>query len=238
MKVSDSEKRVDTADSCQGNAARRERRNSVGGIFSPHDLSGAQARRAFGQTLPADAARYRPRPARSEKNGKVLQNVFSALALSTRDTDVTGWYQDHSVVGVMFTEIAVDLKKSILAHHAAAGQQRVARLPDARTVQPDQYFLPSVSRGLGRGRRATPSRRIPRSIRICGRRTAAKECRAGSSAALDLTGASPRLLVFSPLFLLIAVAVKFSSKGPILFRQQRIGQLGSASPFSSSVPCM
>ena len=54
------------------------------------------------------------RVAPSEKNSKVLQNVFAALALSTRDTDVIGWYKDRSVVGVMFTEIAVDLKKSIL----------------------------------------------------------------------------------------------------------------------------
>ena len=51
----------------------------------------------------------------SEKNGKVLENILSALALSTRDTDVTGWYKHHAVVGIMFTEIAVDLKKSILA---------------------------------------------------------------------------------------------------------------------------
>ena len=34
--------------------------------------------------------------------------MLSALALSTRETDVAGWYKDHTVVGVMFTEIAVD----------------------------------------------------------------------------------------------------------------------------------
>src|SRR6202142_2419542 len=51
----------------------------------------------------------------NEKNGRVLQNVLSALSLSTRDTDLTGWYKANAVVGIMFTEIAVDLKKSILA---------------------------------------------------------------------------------------------------------------------------
>jgi len=34
------------------------------------------------------------------------------------------------------------------------------------------------------------------------------------------------LLVLSPLFLVLAVAVKISSRGPVLFRQQRIGQDG------------
>ena len=43
---------------------------------------------------------------------------------------------------------------------------------------------------------------------------------------MDVVGASAALLVFSPLFLVIAVAVRLSSKGPILFRQARIGQFG------------
>ena len=42
----------------------------------------------------------------SEKNGRILGKILSALSLSTRDTDVTGWYSNHCVVGVMFTEIA------------------------------------------------------------------------------------------------------------------------------------
>ena len=42
----------------------------------------------------------------SEKNGKILGKIVSALSASTRDTDVTGWYSDNCVVGVMFTEIS------------------------------------------------------------------------------------------------------------------------------------
>ena len=34
-----------------------------------------------------------------------LDQVLSTLCQSTRDTDVTGWYEDASVVGVIFTEI-------------------------------------------------------------------------------------------------------------------------------------
>jgi len=51
----------------------------------------------------------------AEKSAKVLQSVLSGLALSTRDTDVAGWYKQQQVIGIMFTEIAPDLKKSILA---------------------------------------------------------------------------------------------------------------------------
>ena len=39
------------------------------------------------------------------------------------------------------------------------------------------------------------------------------------------------LIVLSPLFLLIALVVKISSKGPVLFRQQRVGQFGKQFTF-------
>ncbi len=39
----------------------------------------------------------------SEKNGKALDSIVSALLSSTRETDVIGWYKDRTTVGVMFT---------------------------------------------------------------------------------------------------------------------------------------
>jgi lipopolysaccharide/colanic/teichoic acid biosynthesis glycosyltransferase len=43
-------------------------------------------------------------------------------------------------------------------------------------------------------------------------------------------GSSCGLLFLSPLFLAVAVAVKLNSKGPVLFRQTRVGQFGT--PFT------
>jgi lipopolysaccharide/colanic/teichoic acid biosynthesis glycosyltransferase len=44
--------------------------------------------------------------------------------------------------------------------------------------------------------------------------------------AFDLLGASLGLLLLSPLLLAIAVAIKLDSRGPVLFRQQRVGRHG------------
>ncbi len=49
-----------------------------------------------------------------EKNGEALKKILSALAATTRETDVTGWYKDDCVVGVMFTEISFDERSSIV----------------------------------------------------------------------------------------------------------------------------
>ncbi|MCX6128929.1 MAG: undecaprenyl-phosphate glucose phosphotransferase [Proteobacteria bacterium] len=40
---------------------------------------------------------------------------------------------------------------------------------------------------------------------------------------LDILGASLALLIFSPIMLIIAIIVPFSSRGPILYRQERMG---------------
>jgi lipopolysaccharide/colanic/teichoic acid biosynthesis glycosyltransferase len=41
---------------------------------------------------------------------------------------------------------------------------------------------------------------------------------------VDIVGASLGLLLFSPLFLILAALIKLDSSGPVLFRQERIGR--------------
>jgi lipopolysaccharide/colanic/teichoic acid biosynthesis glycosyltransferase len=43
---------------------------------------------------------------------------------------------------------------------------------------------------------------------------------------MDILGSLIALIVFSPAFLVIALAISISSRGPILFRQRRVGQHG------------
>ncbi|MCC5879127.1 MAG: sugar transferase [Idiomarina sp.] len=41
---------------------------------------------------------------------------------------------------------------------------------------------------------------------------------------MDITSSFVALVIFSPLFLLLSMAIRFDSKGPILFAQKRVGQ--------------
>ena len=48
--------------------------------------------------------------------------------------------------------------------------------------------------------------------------------------AIDIIGATIALVLLSPVFLVVAIAVKLSSPGPALFKQTRIGKYGE--PFT------
>ena len=50
----------------------------------------------------------------SEKSDKALRTILSALATTTRETDITGWYKNDCVIGVMFTEITAEDGESIV----------------------------------------------------------------------------------------------------------------------------
>jgi hypothetical protein len=49
----------------------------------------------------------------SEERGKLISEILSQLSLSTRETDVLGWYKKDVSVGVIFTEISIEDKASI-----------------------------------------------------------------------------------------------------------------------------
>ena len=48
---------------------------------------------------------------------------------------------------------------------------------------------------------------------------------------MDVSGSVMALLLLSPLFLSIAALIKLTSKGPVLFKQRRVGQDGAAFTF-------
>jgi hypothetical protein len=50
----------------------------------------------------------------SEEDGKIPETILSALAGFTSDTDVTGWYKNNSVLGVIRTEFGSDDRNVIL----------------------------------------------------------------------------------------------------------------------------
>ena len=158
------------------------------------------------------------------------EKIQHALSRATRGTDIKGWYRDITVIGVIFTEISLAetsvvqilSRKVNHALHAALGVQ-------ASEVSLSFQVFPDHSDGNDGGIPGPEtfptiypdlvgeieSRRISLFVKRC----------------LDVVGSILALLILAPLMILIALAVKLTSPGPVLFRQMRLGQSGKRFPF-------
>jgi len=165
----------------------------------------------------------------SEKNGKALDCIASVLLQSTRETDVTGWYTNNAKIGVMFTDLVFDDKSSILSTMLA----RISTtLRDNLTFEQFNrlnisfHFFPDDWDQDVSGRPSNPTLYPDLSHHGNNSRTSSAIKRM-----VDIAGSLLALIVFAPLLLAVAVAVKTSSKGPVFFKQQRVGRYGKRFTF-------
>ncbi len=163
------------------------------------------------------------------KNGKVLANVISALLPATRQTDVIGWYKDQSSVGVMFTELAMfDQKSTLSAMLTKVGDilRDCLTLEQFGQVSISFHFFPDKWDDDLPQRPSDPTLYpdLPRDDKVTQFFSVTKRL-------MDIVGSALLLVIFAPVFLTIALAIKVSSKGPVLFRQRRVGQYGKSFTF-------
>lgn len=165
----------------------------------------------------------------SEKNGKALDNTLSVLPISIRETDVIGWYTDRTAVGVMFTGLSCNDKNSILS--AIINKVSTTLRDQLTTDQFNQisisfHFFPDDWDQDNPGRPSNPSLYPDLLIPDKDRSSLLR-----IKHVMDFVGSALILMFCTPLFLIIAVAIKASSRGPVLFRQQRVGQYGRCFTF-------
>jgi len=165
----------------------------------------------------------------TEKNGKALDIVISGLLSSTRETDVIGWYKEKTTVGAMFTGLTAEDKSSILSTILS----RVSRtLRDLLTsdqfsqVNISFHFFPDDWDHDATGRPSNAALYPDLS-----KYDDSKRPQLGIKRAMDIAGSLLALILCTPLLFMIALAIKVSSKGPIVFRQQRVGQYGQCFTF-------
>jgi lipopolysaccharide/colanic/teichoic acid biosynthesis glycosyltransferase len=160
----------------------------------------------------------------SDKNGKALDKILSALSLSTRETDVTGWYKNNSVVGVMFTELGVDDPNSTVS----IMMTRVSETLRSNLTS-QQFNQISISFHLfpEEWNHDIPQRPSnPTLYPDLTRRDNARKFFCVIKRIMDIAGSALGLLLFAPILLAIGLAIKLTSKGPMFFRQKRVGQYG------------
>jgi exopolysaccharide biosynthesis polyprenyl glycosylphosphotransferase len=166
-------------------------------------------------------------PSDRNGHGRVLGKILSALSFATRETDVTGWYKNHSIVGVMFTDVSADDRESILGTMMSRvsetlrnnlSLEKFSQISLSMHVFPEEWNQENTH--------GNPTL-YPDFVN---RNQARRFGRIGKRA-IDILGSLSALVLLSPIFLAVAALVKLSSRGPILFRQERLGQFGKTFTF-------
>jgi lipopolysaccharide/colanic/teichoic acid biosynthesis glycosyltransferase len=160
-----------------------------------------------------------------ESDHHALEEVLLALSRSTRDTDTKGWYKEGSTIGVIFTELGADTDGRSVANalltkvtKALTGTLTIGQINQIRLsflVFPEDWDQRSPVDETKSGLyddllHETAPKRWPRLAKRM----------------MDVAGSLLALLFGLPLFLGIAIVIKLTSKGPVLFRQRRLGQYG------------
>jgi lipopolysaccharide/colanic/teichoic acid biosynthesis glycosyltransferase len=165
----------------------------------------------------------------SGKNGKPLETMVSTLLSSTRETDVVGWYKEWTTVGVIFTGLLVDDKHSILntiLTRVSTALRDKLTFEQFNQVSISFHFFPDHWDEDSSGR---PSNRAL--YPDLSRRDDVRRPLLGIKRVMDIIGSLLALIICAPLLVTIALAIKVSSKGPVFFKQKRVGHYGKVFTF-------
>ena len=155
----------------------------------------------------------------------ILKEAVEIVIASKRETDLIGWYRQGAILGVIFTEVNAGAdspiteilrKKYETTLAERMGKHRSAKIAISFHVFPeiwdkndsgwqaDSKLYPELSPTASR-------QQVPLLIKRM----------------MDVAGAGALLLVLSPLLAAIAAMIKLTSKGPVIFEQERLGRFGA-----------
>ena len=151
--------------------------------------------------------------------------LIDALHTVKRDTDVLGWFESKSVIGLIVPEINPS-DTSFARDIESRVKQAIATRID---VDPRSDVSMRLYRYVGQTpgeSEADEATSFLREVHV----STGDRVRSALKRGLDVAGSATLLLLVAPILLVIAALVKLFSPGPVFFRQVRVGEYGK--PFT------
>ncbi|MBV9622914.1 MAG: sugar transferase, partial [Acidobacteria bacterium] len=158
-------------------------------------------------------------------HGSTLQDALSALVRTMRETDVAGWYGSDSTLAVIFTELGAeqtaDSVMNAIYLRVGSTLKNHLTLEQFNGISISFHMFPEHSEP-----KAPPGPRNPVLYPDLIAQQEVLKFFGITKRLMDILGSLVLLALSSPLFFLVALAIKMASKGPVFYRQQRVGQYG------------
>jgi lipopolysaccharide/colanic/teichoic acid biosynthesis glycosyltransferase len=156
---------------------------------------------------------------------EILLQAVDVVVATKRETDLVGWYRKGSILGIIFTEISIEgeipvtevlrtkIQTAFVKH---MGRDRAGRIAISTHIFPESWdkdstgwvadskLYPDLNKKVSRKRLPLVIKRV-----------------------IDVAGSTALLLVLSPFLLIIMALIKLTSKGPVVYKQERLGQFGA-----------
>jgi exopolysaccharide biosynthesis polyprenyl glycosylphosphotransferase len=167
-----------------------------------------------------------------EERSQLFKMLSGPVPAAIRDTDAFGWLLTGKLIGIIFTGI-----ERINAEHA----QRIVEKKIRDRLSADLPLM--LYRKIGISVLVFPEEHGGKKINEQGERfsplfypeifhkSIAQRIADGAKRCMDIVGSLVALILFSPFFIVIPVLIKITSPGPVLFRQERVGQFGKSFKF-------
>ena len=155
---------------------------------------------------------------------QILKGVVEAADAARRETDPAGWYKQNSIVGIIFTEHGT-LDETVICNTLLTKIQMAlaTRLSpeDLGAVRVSLHIFAEDSDEEGPHISENPAF-YPDLFHLQN----SKKTSLMVKRFMDVVGSLVALVLFSPVCLALAVIIKLTSKGPVFFKQERLGQFG------------
>jgi len=161
---------------------------------------------------------------RSENASALFAGIAAALSVIKSDIDILGWCERESIMGLIVPEIDTANLASICERFEFEFREEITNrlegdLTERLSIRLRVYPEP---RQLGEEELQTVDPFLYPEFHAHQDRMAMFQV---LKRGIDILGSLALLIILSPLLLAIAALVKLSSRGPVLFRQLRIGQM-------------
>jgi lipopolysaccharide/colanic/teichoic acid biosynthesis glycosyltransferase len=156
---------------------------------------------------------------------EILRQAVDIVVVSKRETDLVGWYKQGAILGVIFTEVNLDGELPITetlrtkigtAFVKHMGRDRAAKIAISLHIFPESWDKNSSgwvadSKLYPDLKRKGSRKRLPLVIKRV----------------IDVVGSGALLLMLSPFLAVIVALIKLTSKGQVIYKQERLGQFGA-----------
>ncbi|MGB7569681.1 MAG: sugar transferase [Chitinivibrionales bacterium] len=162
----------------------------------------------------------------TNRHASFLRKLSNVLEISTRDIDIKGWYKNKKILGIIFTESQKGCWKILLTKIRNNISDMLA--PEiANAVEISWIDFPQEHDNQKHNENKSGIDLYkPQDLD-----TISSKAGIFAKRSVDIIGSLFGIALFSPLFIVIPILIKITSKGPVFFQQQRAGKGGKTFSF-------